>query len=234
MNVISSKAFEFAECQVVAFTTALQLPTTAVLGALLAVEGVTFDGDPIILPPSMGSEVPHIVLTSKDGRHRIQAGQARLDVFRNLVPGEPIPSLETAVLSAFPLIEAYQLSSRATFKRLAVLTKRTVVVEDPAKALASHFCQQRWLDGPLNRPREFELHAHKMFTLPGSVEVNSWFRCKTAILSLPGDPRAIVAEQDLNTLSEREQEFDLPSVRDFLNTTVPAFDEILEKYFPSA
>lgn len=226
------EGLELAECQVVVFTPSFHLETTAVLGALLAIKDLKYDGDPIILPPNQPVEAPRIVLRSKDEQHRVQAGPTRLDIFRRAVPGVTRPSISDAILSSIPIIEAYKIATKATFTRLAVVIKRTVQMDQPSSALSHHFCKEQWLAGPLNRPQEFELHAHKVFTIPGSVAVNSWFRCKSAILNLPRDPRAVLVEQDLNTLDESQQEFELPQVQSYLNATIPAFDEILNLYFP--
>src|SRR5207237_1331542 len=69
-----------------------------------------------------------------------------------------------------------------------ILGKNPIPERDthPALSLAKHFCQQRWLDGPLNRPGDFEMHTHKRFRLDDLFEINSWFRCKTGIYQAEG------------------------------------------------
>jgi hypothetical protein len=103
--------------------------------------------------------------------------------------------------------------------------------------LARHFCRDRWLTAPLNRPESFELHAHKRYTpptLPHFV-INSWIRAKTGHLGQEPERIPIVlVEQDLNTIPEEasSRDFSASDITDFLRTVPPELESILLLYFP--
>lgn len=105
--------------------------------------------------------------------------------------------------------------------------------------VAKHFCQPRWIDGPLNRPSDFELHAHKPFRLDDLIEINSWFRCKTAIgIAVdPGEsarPNVLFVEQDFNSLVEGMEDRNIPAaqIREFFSLSPAEMLHILQLYFP--
>jgi hypothetical protein len=114
-------------------------------------------------------------------------------------------------------------------------------VPDPApgRTLASHFCREEWLRGPLNRPSEFELHAHKQFKLGGQFQINSWMRCKTAFISSARDATSerspvILVEQDFNTLVEEGlySQYAKEEIARFYELVPAEFDHVLRLYFP--
>ncbi len=109
--------------------------------------------------------------------------------------------------------------------------------ETPGLFLARHFCQNRWDKAPLNRPENFELHAHKRFTLANGFTVNSWARSKTGRVSGDGDEKLVVLfEQDLNTIGEEapERDFSEAEVKKFFGASATELDSILRLYYPSA
>jgi hypothetical protein len=120
-----------------------------------------------------------------------------------------------------------------------LVVQRFLPEEDPGRALARHFCREELLSqdpkGPLNRPENFELHAHKTYEMAG-FRINSWVRCKTGTLAI-GDSgqRILFVEQDLNTLADAiaQKEYDLPAVAHFFETAATEVDAILRRYFPS-
>jgi hypothetical protein len=233
--VITSKSFDIAECQVVLFTSGLQFSASRVL-IDMSQSVKLYDAEPVMLPNAdeMPPEVPRIILSSRDGRHRMQASAIRCDIFRQALPEEPGPRLSELLPACLPIIRAYKRATNAAFDRLAIVVKRIVPFEQPAKLLSEHFCKDEWLQGPLNRPQQFELHAHKVFEVPGSVYVNSWFRCKTAILNLPEQRPGILIEQDFNTLKDIGREYTQEDVETFFDAVVPAFDKVLDMYFPES
>ena len=128
---------------------------------------------------------------------------------------------------------AGQLSPRIA--RLAALATRFSPQEKPGLFLARHFCKDRWDKAPLNRPENFELHAHKRFTLASGLTVNSWARSKTGKLSGGGDEKLVVLfEQDLNTLAEAasEKEFGKAEIKKFFGAAATELDCILGLYYP--
>jgi hypothetical protein len=231
--MVTAKDFGLIECQVALFTPALRFLPNKVLVALLEEWGEVFNGDPIVIPasPNLPPGVPRLTLMSKDSRYRIQASAARVDLFR-IKDGELC--LPEHLDWTLGVLFRYLGVTNASVNRVAAVLKRAAPLEDPAKQLASHFCREKWLHGPLNRPQEFELHAHKVFKLPNSVAINSWFRCKTVTLVGPPEQRAALVEQDFNTLAQdaADGEFSGAEIREFFALAPPEFDKVLSMYFP--
>src|SRR5438046_3883751 len=105
----------------------------------------------------------------------------------------------------------------------------------PARCLASHLFKKHCLQSVLNRPDDFELHAHGVFLLAGRFQVNSWVRNKTGVLSLPGDEARrpiVLAEQDFNTLAEEQatRNFAADEIAAFFRASATGFDEALRLY----
>ena len=103
--------------------------------------------------------------------------------------------------------------------------------DSPGRDLATYFYRPDLLTGPLNRPADFELHAHKAYRPASMPEVNSWVRFKTATLSAT-QRRIVLLEQDLNTLPSPDESvhFDSPSVDGFFSAAGPEADEIMRAY----
>ena len=103
----------------------------------------------------------------------------------------------------------------------------------PAQAVAAHFCQERWLAGPLVGLEAFEAHAYKKLELLPDLTVNSWTRVRTQ-KQPGGEYRYITVEQDINTLMEEQEgrEFGREKVLEFFGSTVSRFDELFHSYFP--
>ena len=83
--------------------------------------------------------------------------------------------------------------------------------------MAQHFCKEKWLTVPFNRPESFEIHAHKRYFFADRFNVNSWVRCKTGLLVNPDRESIILIEQDINTVAEEMEtrEFSAEEIKDF-------------------
>jgi hypothetical protein len=119
--------------------------------------------------------------------------------------------------------------------RLAGIIRRYADHPEPGLFLSRHFCKDRWFAAPLNRPENFELHAHKRFKLGEKFDVNSWVRNKTGKATSAGESKSIVLlEQDINTLSEEvpNRDFSKEDIANFYNLIPSEFDKILKLYYP--
>jgi hypothetical protein len=113
--------------------------------------------------------------------------------------------------------------------RLAYVVSRFARSEAPALRLTEYFIRPELRDGPLNRPGQFQLHAHKVYQPEGMPEVNSWVRWKSA--QLQGSKEPIIAlEQDLNTLVSREDPIPGAEIESFLDAAPVEADRILQHY----
>ena len=233
--------FSLHQAQAAIFTPGLQFRSGVVIASLLGEYADVFDGDPLALPipPEAPPEVPRVELRSADARYRLRAAPARLDIFEQRISADRGVNLPEFCQLAAGVINAYLEATQAVIGRMACVITRIAEDDTPALSVARHFCRDKWLAGPLNRPEKFELHAHKRFELNGEFEINSWFRCRTATLQFAEAAEAstrdvISVQQDFNTLTEEsvERDYSRDEVLRFYELAQPEFDVVLALYFP--
>lgn len=242
--MIDPEAFRFGAYQTATFYNNLQATATRLLPKLLGELGDQLDGDPVTLPlpPQAPPEVPRLILQSADQSLRMEVSLLRVDVRwqRTVTAGQPeLPQFCGFATKAHGL---FQEVVGARSGRLALVVQRYQLHQSPGMALSAHFCRpelvsnQPHAKGPLNRPENFELHAHKTYHL-GRFPINSWMRCKTGVLAVAevGQP-IILVEQDLNTVAEglEKQSYGVADLQEFYGLTVPELDAIARLYFPPA
>lgn len=236
--MLRASAFRTHLWQAVAFTPDGGPSVARTAAELLPQWVARFDGSPIVLPQvdMLPPDVPRVQLTSADGAWRFDAGPNRIALVKTAVRGEPDAS-ETGDFfdEAVERFETYRTAFSVRLGRLAAIVTRAVEQDEPGIALARHFTAERWHTAPLNRPEGFELHAHKRYTPTDLPEVNSWVRIKTGNVRRDDGPRrAIVVEQDVNTLAEAagQANFDDTGIRVFYRAVANELDQILGLYFP--
>ncbi|MBI2402156.1 MAG: hypothetical protein HYW06_03375 [Gemmatimonadetes bacterium] len=233
---LTSSNFAIAQAQVVLFTPDEEISAAKLLKGLVVRWVDLFDADPLLLPAPDGAPraLPRLILRSKTGDWRCQVSSERLDVFWQRT-GEAVPF--PGLSKALSLLQEYRTFLGARVARLAAVLTRFAPAELPGLVLARHFCTQRWSTAPLNRPENFELHAHKRFMLGGRFMVNSWVRNKTATASSgsAGERSIVLVEQDLNTLAEdiASRDFSQDEIGAFFQAAESEFDTILGLYYPS-
>lgn len=238
MDSIRGSDFALAACQASLFTPDEEISAMKLIKGLLSRWIERFNEEPIVIPhEGLPREVPRVILRSTGEVWRCEIASARINIFwKKNSPDTPAPSLAQFYGDASELLSEYRSFLGARVGRMAAVVTRYARHSDPGLFLASHFCNDRWLSAPFNRPESFELHAHKRFTFSERFMVNSWVRNKTGQLSFGDETVPIVLiEQDLNTLNEEitTRDFSSAEMKDFF-TAVPAeLDTILGLYFPA-
>ena len=239
MEILTADRFELASCQATIFTPDGDLAVTKVMRDLYPSLASRFDGDPTILPPvpeGAPLEIPRVILESTSHEWRCELSPGRTNVhWRRTKSTGACVALGDFFEEATRILLQYAAQLSPRIARLAALATRFSPLEKPGLFLARHFCKDRWDEAPLNRPENFELHAHKRFTFASEFAVNSWARSKTGKLSGDGDEKLIVLfEQDLNTLVEAvpEKEFSEAEIKKFFGAAAPELDSILGLYYP--
>jgi len=232
--------FQLASCQATLLTPEAEVSVARLFTRLVPRWITRFDAESTVLATAQGlpRELPRVIFQSRSGEWRCEVASARINVFW----GRSSPEGEGVQLAEFyrevtPMLHEYCDFLDSRVGRLAAVINRYVLNPAPARFLASHFCKQRWLAGPLNRPASFELHAHKTFLLAGRFQINSWVRNKTGTVGHPGQESPVVlVEQDFNTLAEEAEKrrFSTEEIAAFFEVAVPGFDETLNLYYPSA
>jgi len=193
-----------------------------------------FDGEPTVISQSTGlpSDFPRVIITSSDNFWRIQFSLSRLDVFWERQPSETslVPTdFAGAALEAF---ESYIKSNQEIrVVRMAFIVQRHLPKSQPGRELAKYFMRPKLLDpkGPLNRPDDFQLNAHKVYSPKKLPEINSWIRWRTVILK-EGEKPAISVQQDLNTLVGIETPFTIEEIRRYFELAPGEAESTLKLY----
>lgn len=204
-----------------------------------------FDGDPVLPPPPQagvlqvnvqipGLVLPNLVLRKQDGNVQVSIGSQRVDVISPT--GQIAGSLQDFLTAASETLLTVRRVVGARVPRVAAVVHRFRAIPTPARALAEQFCRDQVMGerGPLNRPENFELHAHKVFRTDFGVSVNSWVRNRSALLAATNTP-VVSVEQDMNTLPPTEGEpDDLPdaSIGTFFRGIAAELDRALALYYP--
>lgn len=194
------------------------------------------DAEPTLLPRLVGlpSGTPHFIVGSSDQHWRLQITEERADLFwQQQGPDDAIEPARLIAAAVDTLLPLTELDNRLRVVRLAFIVTRVMPQENPGRTLAEFFCRTQLLQGPLNRPEGFELHAHKAYDPARGPRVNSWIRWKTAARQEEDRARdVIVVEQDLNTpLPAPDQpSFDADQVRSFFDVMQSEADAILSLY----
>jgi hypothetical protein len=233
--------FVLASCQATLFTPVAEVSAVRLLTKLLPDWVDRFDADPMVLPlpEAVPKEVPRLMLSSRSEEWKCEIAPGCMNLIwqKTTRAAEPT-SLAERYGMLIPLLAQYAAALESRVGRLAAVISRYVEHGSPARLLASHFCKEEWLQALLNRPDDFELHAHKVFLLGGRFQVNSWVRNKTGVLNLPGDEAqkpVVLAEQDFNTLAEEQatRNFATDEISAFFRAAAVGFDETLRLYYPS-
>ena len=235
-----SSDFVLASCQATLFTPQAELSTAQLLSRLLPQWSEQFDGEPFSLPaPPEGlpRHVPRVILQSKSEAWRCEISPARINLLWRLPTQDPLEpqgiELQDFYCQATAHLLEYADVVGFPVERLAAVVSRYVALATPASFLTSHFCHDRWLTAPFNRPESFELHAHKTFLLAATFQVNSWVRNKTGTLHVSEQP-VVIVEQDLNTLAEASgtRHFTKEQISAFFEAAPASLDEVLALYYP--
>jgi hypothetical protein len=235
---LSSEDFVLATCQATLFTPDEELSANRLVQKLIPRWTSRFDSEPTILQPAKGlpREVPRVILRNKSGGWICEIASARINIFRKkLLAVDDSIEPDEFFGDASTLFEEYTQVNRPRIGRIAAVINSYTIHENPGLFLAEHFCKERCRDAPLNRPENFELHAHKRFSLGDKFTVNSWVRNKTGSISSSPEKQSIVlVEQDINTLTEEmsSQNFTVEQFKEFFKLASREFGYILKLYYP--
>ena len=171
-------------------------------------------------------------MLSSDQRIRLSISEARADFVRYRDEDDTLIDKDAFAKLCSDVYREYMESTSARVGRIAFVSIKYLMNDCPGLTLAQNFCKGNLLEEPFNRPENFEIHSHKKYILD-DFNVNSWVRCKSGILQ-PGDVPIILAEQDINTVSEElaNNEFSLEEISSFVKLAVSEQETILVKYFP--
>ena len=239
MDGLDHSNFGIASCQAAFSTPPDEFAIGPIVNDLLPEWKGLFNGEPSFTPAEgLPPNIPRVQLKSEAADWRCAISPERIDVYWDKTSLDARLGWKEFSARALDMLRAYKGVCRKRIVRLAVLTTRFAAHETPGLFLARHFCKERWDTAPLNRPENFELHAHKQFKLPSGLTVNSWVRSRTGKMSKADDESVvlgILVGQDINTLSEDmpTADFSDADCQRFLEETSPELDTILALYYPA-
>jgi hypothetical protein len=239
VHELTASAFEIVSCQAVLFTPDADLSVTKAIKAFYPDVSDRFDDAPTVLPPvPEGSpiEVPRIILDSSSHDWRCELSPARASViWRRTSLASIGMSLAEFFQISLDVLLRYTTTLLPRVGRLATVITRFAAHNEPGLFLARHFCKERWDQAPLNRPANFELHAHKRYRFLDCCDINSWARNKSGTLAQEPAPKPVVLfEQDMNTLAEQasERAFTEAEMRRFFEAIGQELESVLALYYP--
>lgn len=240
MDTIDSSSFKISMLQATIFTPDQDHTTSKTMSKFYPMLSEIFDADPEVIPNLTGfpPEVPRITLKNKLNSLKAEIAAVRFNIFgRALKEDDSEDHLDDFYKKASQIFCKFKDIIECRIGRLAAVRTVYAYHDTPGLYLARHFCKETWDEAPLNRPENFELHAHKVFLLSETFKVNSWARSKTGHF-LVGDTKSqiILFEQDINTLAEEEAEkaFGNNDIEEFFTSVEPEFQKMLELYYPSS
>lgn len=235
-TTITARTFTSVRGQATIFTPDEEVSSKKLVQNLVPKWADHYDGEPLVIPAPDGAprEIPRLVLQKADGSERCEISSARINLFLEGTHRAPIELPEFFDASVERLLEYKELLN-ARAGRLAAVILRVAECQDPARFLSRHFCRERWWDAPFDRPGNFEVNAHKRYTLQGSFSVNSWVKNRAGAGQLGQfEARVVTVEQDINTLPEEAdfKNYSEEQIRQFFGIVVEEFSEILALYYP--
>ncbi|MFH1360664.1 MAG: hypothetical protein ABIJ41_06460 [Candidatus Omnitrophota bacterium] len=239
--MFQAKNFKIFSCQCSIFTPLLTFSPNKIHIAIAGKYAEILNGNPVLLPlpEDAPKEIPRIILSSGDGKLKLEIANSRVNFFRFRKESDTEIDFPSFLELNLSIVKDYIECTSAKIGRIALVIRRFVETEDPGKILAKHFCKEKFCmeDSKLscfNRPENFEIHSHKKYPLPKSKTiVNSWVRCKSGLLKNIKQPIVFV-EQDFNTLAEDQDklDYDAERIAAFYMESFNEQAEILKKYFP--
>jgi hypothetical protein len=223
---------QVVKCQASLWTATSDFSLLRVLRELPAEFEGRLDAEPQVLPHIDGlpPEVPRLVLASKSAEWRMEIGPSRTNLhWQRQGPTEG----SIGLIEFFQSVVRLPVGVGTPVTRAAAVLQRYVAMPNPALFLADHFCKPSMRGGPLNRPENFELHAHKTYEFVPGVRTNSWVRCKTALLDeAEAKSPILLVEQDLNTVADAPLPLSTQQQAEFFGRVVSEFSEAIRLYFP--
>lgn len=234
--------FRTIKFQTVLFTPDLNITNSLkvanVVGNIL---GNHLNGETSLLPipQNAPADIPRIILSSSDGKWKLNISLQRTDLFYNNPPesyGEAVSIREYSEISS-KFFGRYQKELDLRVQRLAFVTDRLTIRDDALDYVLEKFCNEDQIKKgrPFYRAKRFEIHSLKKYDW-AQFHINSWVKLKFLPIKTQKNETtpALLVSNDLNTLSPDEDPgatFEVNAVEQFFDEVPGHLDEILELYF---
>lgn len=178
-----------------------------------------FDGDPVMLdlPPEVPPQIPRIQLKDASAVYSLNFSPVRIDFFYN-VQGKPEKTLDSLsdeyLKRLFSIAQLIKTEYHLRVPKTAFVLKTLGEIE----AGANLFLHKQFLgQNPFFKDAsKLEIHALEKATMK-DYHVNRWFRMRAEDVLLPD---GLSVEIDINTMSEKDADFDLEKIKDFYKNSL--------------
>jgi len=142
--MLNYSQFNYASIQAVVFMAeGSQFSQPNLLATILGRYAGRFDGpvQALPLPDDAPPEIPRVILQSRDGVFKVQAGLTRVDSFWIATQQ---PTNQSPGLSCVEVLEHYIRASQLPLRvgRLALVITRVAELSNPAQSLIDRFCNR--------------------------------------------------------------------------------------------
>lgn len=236
--MISAAEFDtIFSIQLSAFTPTKILSNSKILKSVMDIVPDDYDGEPTVLPlpEDAPPDIPRITFKDKNQKKIFEIAPSRVNVSLKDIDYQKDLYKSPLVREAESLLKSYLEKIDLECLRLALNISRGIFKEYPETELVYHFCKDKFLNEPFDKPSEFQIHSLKKYKLKDSFDVNSWVRVKSVTVNSGAHKkRAVAFEQDINTLPElmNHISYDYQQISHFFSSAIGDADSILLKYFP--
>lgn len=239
MEIIKARSFRTSILQASVFTPDLEFSAKKILAQFYPACMEVFNADPEVTPnlPAFPDDLPRIILRNEEDTKKIEIASARMNFYmRRVAPTDNNDDVKKFFNDSVAYFSLYQEVLQTRIGRMAAIKSSIRKDDDPGLHLSRHFCKSKWDEAPLDRPKNFELHAHKEYLFLERFEVNSWARSKTGTVTAANKKTMIIIfEQDINTLGDKSDvaDFREDDLKLFYANVLDEFDRIQLLYYPN-
>jgi len=215
------------------FYASLNLQNKLELASILHNETkIVFDGESIILPvpDDAPSEIPRIILTSKDNEHKCQISKERVEfIYSNEAnPDREVSELrEQFLVTLGDIAKVVKSSWKAEVYRLGFVFNSVSHYKAPVEIIKTKFIRE----GVLNHPRRLEVFVLDRMTWD-NLKINRGYRVSTLIKHEGKEERKLLSVNfDINTIPEEKYSFDTESIVAFYDKAILNIGESLRSLF---
>ncbi len=221
----------------VLYTGGISVGSNRFLSYFLRTYSHLFDGEPILFAPPENPDDDQIQTLIQNAAGNLQVCRFPKRIELREFPSESTPiNIEAHMTLAEKLFNGYR-----AFLPLGTAHVECGVLwlspdDDSARTVSRYFCQERWVTGPLDGIAAYEFSARKFVNLGGRIQVDSWLRCVSHIISNMTSPPiasspAIFFDQSFKTYGP---ELAPDQIMDFFRLAPEELTRVLRDFFPPA
>jgi len=194
------------------------------------------DGEPIVLPvpDSAPSDIPRILLRSKDGKYKcdVSSDRLRLSYSESDLPKYRLDEFNDDYLSLVGnTLDVVQFQLKSKISAIAIIIELIALAEDPVTYLKEIYIKERLLTSPT------ELGITYMDKLRWyDLDINRGYRLHAGTFSDESGSRhdMVIMYCDINTLSAHKEDYDRDIAINIIKQAISYVSENISVVFPQS